>query len=78
MELEGESENDEPSVGDFVDDSGEQCLVPDSFLSPETPTLQSLVPSSSVTDPSYRDSLLLSDPDLEDESKIIDCLLKCK
>lgn len=62
--LDGESEDEFESVGDFVDASGSQALVADELLSPASASILALAQDN--PDPAERDSLLNSDNDLVD------------
>ena len=64
VDLDGESEDEFVSEGDFVDSSGSQALVPDDLLAPDSTAILSLAVSD--TTPAARDSLLLLDPDCND------------
>ena len=66
--LDAESDDDEQPAGDFMSPDGTQSLVPNDFLS-FSGAFQSLIFDD--TDPSHRDSLLLSDLSLLDQGKNI-------
>lgn len=67
--LSGESEDEFVPGGDFVDDSGSQALVPDNLLAPESAALIALATGNE--EPASRDSMLLSDSDMEDGEQIL-------
>ena len=70
VHLDGESDDDEKSAGDFVTSEGDQSLVPDDLLSSRSAGFfQSLAQENA--DPSHRDSLLQSDLSLTGEGKKI-------
>ena len=63
LDLEGESEDKFEAVGDFLDDSGSQSLVPDGLWSP---SVRVLALAQNNPYPAERDSLLNCDLDCVD------------
>ena len=68
LDLDAESDDDGQPAGDFMSPDGSQSLVPNDVLS-FSGAFQSLILDD--TDPSHRDSLLLSDLSLPDQGKNI-------
>ena len=68
LDLDAESDDDEQPAGDFMSPDGTQSLVPNDVLS-FSGAFQSLIFDD--TDPSHKDSLLLSDLSLPDQGKNI-------
>lgn len=67
VDIDEESEDGEEAQGDFVDGSGSQCLLPDSYLDPQSSSF------SEIISPCDKDSLLLLDSDVCGDSDEGNC-----